>query len=604
MAGERRQAASGGSTNPLDESVAGQVRDMAAALWASGQRNTIAMLFVALVAVVGATAYAQVRLNAWNQPFYNALAHKDVSEFVAQLGVFAKIAGVLLALNVAQIWLNQKSKVILREGLVDDLLTEWLSPLRAFRLSHAGAIGENPDQRIHEDARHLTELTTDLGIGLLQSGLLLLSFVGVLWVLSDAMVLSLAGRTVVAPGYMVWCALLYAGAASFLSWRVGRTLVGLNAERYAREADFRAALVRMNEEIEGVALYGGEADERSRLDPIFDAVLSASRQIVLAVTGLTWVTAGAGWLAIVAPILLAAPAYFHSAMSFGELMMLVGAFNQVQSALRWFVDNFSSIADWLATLRRVASFRKKLMSMDALGETHDRIELDEREEESILIDGLKIAAASGCVMLNESHVELNPGERVLVAGEADQGYLLFRAIAGLWPWGGGRIARPPRRSVIFVPTPGYTPPGTLRESLAYPDPSQTYDGTRVSEALASVGLDHLEPMLDEAERWDRRLSDNEKQRLAVARVILQRPRWVVLNRALEALDPELRRRVQGIFTRDLSEVGILYIGQQQDEGGFFSRTLHLVMDPLGPCFDPLADSENFDRGEAAAFAAG
>ena len=247
---------------------------------------------------------------------------------------------------------------------MEDLLAQWLSPARAFRLSQAGDIGANPDQRIQEDARRLTELTTDLGIGLLQSTLLLLSFIGVLWVLSDRMVLAMAGYPFVPQGYMVWCALIYAGLASFVSWRVGRRLIPLNAERYAREADFRFALVRVNEEVEGITLCGGEADERARLQGSFGPVVAVAERLVRAVTGLTWVTAGYGWFTIAAPILVAAPAYFHSAMTFGELMMLVGAFNQVEQSLRWFVDNFPSIAEWRATLLRVASFRHTLSMMD------------------------------------------------------------------------------------------------------------------------------------------------------------------------------------------------------------------------------------------------
>ncbi|MBV9286676.1 MAG: ABC transporter ATP-binding protein/permease, partial [Hyphomicrobiales bacterium] len=261
-------------------------------------------------------------------------------------------------------WRNQKSKLVLREGLVEDLLAEWLSPARALRLSQAGDIGANPDQRIQEDAKRLTELTTDLGIGLLQSTLLLLSFVGVLWVLSDKMVLAMAGYPFVPQGYMVWCALIYAGLASFMSWRVGRRLIPLNAERYAREADFRVALVRANEEVERLTSCGGEADERARLQGSFGAVVAVAERLVRAMTGLTWVTAGYGWFTIAAPVLVAAPAYFQSGMTVGELMMLVGAFNQVQQSLRWFVDNFSSIADWRATLLRVASFRNTLSMMD------------------------------------------------------------------------------------------------------------------------------------------------------------------------------------------------------------------------------------------------
>ena len=216
---------------------------------------------------------------------------------------------------MAQTWLNQTSKVVLRQGLVNDLLDEWLAPQRAFRLSNSGAMGANPDQRLQADAQHLTDLTTDLGIGLLQSTLLLLSFIGVLWGLSRGMFLPIAGHNFAPPGYMVWCALLYAGAASFFSWRVGRPLIALDADHYAREAELRFGLVRVSEEIEGITVYGGEADERSRLDAIFETVLEVSRRIVGAVTRLTWVTAGYGWFTIVAPILVAAPGYFSSGMT-------------------------------------------------------------------------------------------------------------------------------------------------------------------------------------------------------------------------------------------------------------------------------------------------
>ena len=302
--------ASGARDVLTEDSLSSEIMRMASAFWASRQRNKLLMLAAALVAVVGATAYEQIRLNAWNQPFYNALTRKDMSAFIEQLGVFAELAGILLVLNVAQMWLNQTSKVVLREGLVHDLLNEWLAPLRAFRLSNSGGMGANPDQRLHADAQHLTDLTTDLGIGLLQSTLLLLSFIGVLWVLSRGIVLPFAGHSFAPPGYMVWCALLYAGAASFFSWRVGRPLIALDAEHYAREAELRFALVRVNEEIEGIALYGGEADEKGRLDAVFETVLEVSRRIVGAVTRLTWVTAGYGWFTIVAPILVAAPGYF------------------------------------------------------------------------------------------------------------------------------------------------------------------------------------------------------------------------------------------------------------------------------------------------------
>ena len=560
---------------------------MASGFWASPQRNKLLTLAGGLIGVVGATAYMQIRLNAWNKPFYNALTNKDMPGFIEQLGVFAVLAGILLVLNVAQMWLNQMSKVVLRQGLVNDLLNEWLAPFRAFRLSNAGAIGANPDQRLQADALHLTDLSTDLGVGLLQSTLLLASFIGVLWALSRGTFLPIAGHMFAPPGYLVWCALFYAGAASFLSWRVGGPLVNLNAERYAREADFRFGLVRVNGDLDGITLYRGEADERARLDAIFATVLGVSRRIVWATTRLTWVTAGYGWFAIVAPILVAAPAYFRSEMSFGELMVVIGAFNQVQTSLRWFVDNFSSLADWRATLLRVATFRKAIVTMDELGQTRSRIDLAEAEGPAIQIEDLRVASPAGCVMLSEPRTNLDAGERVLITGESgEEKALLFRAIGGLWPWGSGRITHPPRQSIMFMPVRAYVPPGSLREAVAYPSPADAFEAAVIAKALADVGLEHLEPQLDTVERWDHQLSDDQKQRLAFARVLLQRPLWVVVNDALDVLDPESRALIVALFEGEYADVGIINIGHDLPEGANSVRKLRLVMDPNGLTFSP------------------
>jgi vitamin B12/bleomycin/antimicrobial peptide transport system ATP-binding/permease protein len=576
-----------GTTDGIDwGAFLSQFRTMASALWNSRDRAKITLLGVGLVAVVGATAYAQVRLNAWNQPFYNALARKDMPVFIEQLGVFTVLAGILLILNVAQMRLNQSSKVVLREGLVNDLLEQWLSPARAFRLSNAGQIGENPDQRIQQDALHLVELTTDLGIGLLQSTLLLLSFIGVLWVLSSHMVLSLFGGVYTVPGYMVWCALAYAAIASLVSWRVGRSLVNLNAQHYAREADFRYALVRVNEQIDAITLSGGEADERQRIDSVFRTVLDVSWRIVGAMTRLTWVTAGYGWFTIIAPVLVAAPAYFRSSMSFGELMMIVGAFNQVQGALRWFVDNFSSIADWRATLLRVAIFRQKILTMDDLGKDTSRIAFEETDDPSVKIDDLRVTSPAGCIKLSEPHTALKTGERMLITGETgEEKALVFRAVGGLWPWGSGRITSPPRRSIMFLPVRAYAPAGTLRDALAYPHPHTNFDPADMAKALADVGLQHLHPKLDVEERWDRELTDDEKQSLAFARVILQKPSWVVANDALDILNPSSRLRIREIMTGRLRDIGFINIGHDMPEPGVYHYKVRLMRDLEGPAFE-------------------
>ena len=579
------------------DSLFSEITRMAAAFWASRERDKLLLLAAGLIVVISATAYTQIRLNAWNQPFYDALTHKDLPAFVRQLGVFAELAAVLLVLNVAQMWLNQTSRVVLRQGLVHDLFNEWLKPLRAFRLSNAGSIGVNPDQRLHADAQHLTDLMTDLGIGLLQATLLLLSFIGVLWMLSQHMILPFAGRRLQVPGYMVWCALIYAGTASLLSWGVGRPLITLNAERYAREADLRYALVRANEDIEGITINGGEADEKDHLNAVFDRVLAVSRRIVSATTRLTWVTAGYGWFTLVAPILVAAPSYLTGAMTFGELMVAVGAFNQVQTSLRWFVDNFSSIADWRATLLRVASFRSALISMDTLGEGARRIDLEETERAAIRIEDLRVAAPSSCITLSEARVNLEPGERILLAGEhsADR-TMVFRALVGIWPWGSGRITRPLRQGMMFLPARAYVPPGTLRAVLAYPHAAGDFAETACTQALAEVGLEPLQGLLDMDERWDRRLDDDEKQRLTFARAILQQPQWLVMNGGLDALDSVSRERIEAIFTGKLAGVGLIDVGEDTVARVFFTRRLNLVTDPHGPIFGPTDQRAIASRG--------
>lgn len=413
------------------------VRTLGAMPDASG----LGWLALGLFVVIVATVVGQIQLNAWNQPFYDALAQKDLAAFGQQTLVFLYIAGGLLVLNVAQNWLHETVKVRLRELLTRNLLGDWLAPRRAVQLALAGEIGVNPDQRIHEDARHLSELSADLGIGLLQAALLLVSFVGVLWILSRDVVLVVGGQSLAIPGYMVWCALIYAATGSWLSWRVGRPLVALNADRYAREADLRFTLVRVNEHLDAISLHAGETTERRQLGEELDRVVAVLQSIVRMTARLTWVTAGYGWFAIIAPILVAAPGYFGGSLSFGKLMMAVAAFLQVQQALRWFIDNYGRIADWHATFLRIKTFRDALAALDVVGEGFDRIAIEDHPDGGLAFDRLEVISAAGCSVLDAAEIDLSAGTRLLIVGDRRSGKsTLFRAIACLWPWGAGACA--------------------------------------------------------------------------------------------------------------------------------------------------------------------
>jgi putative ATP-binding cassette transporter len=556
-----------------------QLRMMIAALWAARVRNTLLALAVGIFLTVVATAYGQIRLNSWNKPFYDALAHRELKEFLEQLGVFAVIAGALLALNVGQRWLTEMMKLKLRQGLVHDLVEHWLQPGRAFRLANAGAIGVNPDQRMHEDARHLTELSADLGVGLLQASILLITFINVLWALSNGFAFHIGGRDIVIPGYMVWAAVVYSGSASLVSYWVGRNLISRNSERYAREADLRFSLVRVNEHIDAIALAAGEADEARRIEVDFAAVLVAMRRLVTGVTNLTWITAGYGWFTLVAPIIAAAPLYFAGNLTFGGLMLASGAFMQVQSSLRWFVDNFSTIADWRATLLRVASFRRAVVSIHEMHEVEGRIAFSDGEASTFSIDDLVIASPAGCTKLQERHVELKPAERVLIVGETGAARtLLFRALTGLWPWGSGRIARPKGAAILSMPRTAYLPPGTLREVLAYPSGGDQFDAKAVAQALDRLDLQRLVPMLEETRNWDREVSEEEARGIQFARVLLHAPAWVLIDEVLGNLDAATLKRAVDVFANELAHTGVIYIGSPDADEHLFGRVLHLIKD--------------------------
>jgi len=580
-----------------DLSLIFRLKVMFSGFWHSRVRAPVLILSTALIGIILATAYATVILNQWNAPFYDAISRRDLPGFFHQLKIFALIAGMLLLLNVVQAWLNQMTALYMREGLTRDLVDQWLQRKRALRLASSGLIGVNPDQRLHEDARNLAESTTGLVIGLVQSTILLVSFIGVLWELSSGFVFRFGEYAFSIPGYMVWAAIFYAASASVLSQLVGRKLVKLNADRFSKEAELRFALMHANENIPAITAARGEENERGRINTDISAVLAVIKKLAMANVNLTWVSAGYGWLVVVIPIIVAAPAYFSGGLTFGQLMMSVGAFNQVNTALRWYVSNFGPIAEWRATLMRVTDFRQALTTMGDDVDLKETIAYERSAPGTLTLEDVTIATKMdeeidqcGGFRLHEGSVTIKAGEKVMINGDHNVNRkLLFLAMSELWPCGSGKIGLPPTDDMLLVPQSAYIPGGTLREALAFPAAADTYKNDDVVAALEKAGLHNLVARLDTRARWDKLLDADEQRAIGFARLLLVRPQWMVFDEVLEGMEPEWQSTMMKVLEA-MPDATMIYIGRSDAYiEAFHPRVLHLEALAAKPDENKVAD---------------
>ncbi len=557
--------------------VASELWSLIREMKGSPKLKHILALTAGLVTVLLVNMVFQVYLNNWNGAFYRAIEQKNVSMVWHQTWVALQLIAILLTVVVSQTWLHERMKISLREWLSHKLLDHWLQPGRAYRLAITSDTGVNPDQRIQEDVRNFSEGSADLSIGLTQSSLLLVSFIGVLWAMSSGIKFEVSGHMVQIPGYMVWVAILYAIIGSWVTARVGRPLIKLNEERYAHEGDFRFSIVRVSESSESIGFYSGEKDERKIINKSLGEVLEITRKSSGALARLTWITSGYGWLMLLVPVLVALPGYLQGALDLGGLMMVVGAFGQVQNSLRWFVDNFARIADWRAALHRVVVFRDAMRVVDEYENSSAQIELVDHPEGHLQFDHTKVSLIDGEVVIADATAHIRPGERVLIMGPSGSGKsTLLRAVGGLWPWGSGKIHLPPRDQIMFLPQKPYMPMGTLAEALNYPVKHAGYSREEMGTALARVNLEEFIPLLDQLERWDKLMSLGQQQRLAFARLLLHKPKWVFLDEATSALDDQNQHTVMTLFTEELHETALLSIGHRPGLSDYHTRTLHLT----------------------------
>jgi putative ATP-binding cassette transporter len=549
--------------------------------WTGEDRWAARGLFAVVLALTIGGVYLEALFNSWNNAFYNALQEKDEATFWTQFGVFGWLAVLFIANFVAtryfSLWLQIRWRTWLTKRYVDS----WLKARVYYRFQVTGAETDNPDQRIAEDVKLFVSTTLGLITQLINSVLTLAAFLTILWGLSGDFTTTLFGVEIAIPGYMVWFALVYAVLGTWLTHLVGKPLVPLNYAQQRYEADFRFALVRLRENAEQVALYGGEGRERANFVARFAGVAANWYALMWAGLKLNLFTSLFGQLAIVFPFIVAAPRYFSGAMQLGGLMQTASAFGQVQGALSFFVQAYAQLADWKSVVDRLLDFEAAVAAAEAESKVAPLVE-EASKDGSLAIDGVDVGLPGGTTLIAGATARVAPGARILLTGDSGSGKsTLFRVFAGIWPFGRGKVSLPDRAGILFLPQKPYMPIATLREALLYPHDNGA-DDTTLRAVLDDVRLPGLKDRLDEVAHWGQRLSPGEQQRLAVGRALLAKPAFLFLDEATAALDEATEAHVYALLSERLPETAVVSIGHRPGLKAFHTAFWHVTKSPAGP----------------------
>jgi putative ATP-binding cassette transporter len=534
---------------------------------------------VGLVILIVAYVGFQYGINVWNRAIFDAIEKRDAGTVFFLSAVFFPLAIGSVALSVAQVYARMGIQRRWRAWLTNSVVSRWLTNGRYYQLNLVSGDHKNPEYRIAEDLRIATDSPVDFSAGVTSAFLSASTFIVVLWTIGGALTVTVGGSAVTIPGFLVIAAVLYAAFASGSITIIGRRFVQISEDKNQAEAEYRYTLTRVRENGESIALLGGEDEERDGIDKTVTAVLRQWARLAGQHMRTTLVSQGSSLIAPVVPVLLCAPKFLDGSMSLGQVMQAASAFTIVQSAFGWLVDNYPRLADWNACARRIASL---MMSLDALeraelGDGIGRIKHGETEGTAMLsLNDLSVTLDDGTAVVDETEVVIEPGERLLVAGESGTGKsTLVRAIAGLWPWGGGSINFHPDRRLFMLPQRPYVPSGTLRRAVAYPGVAENWTLEQIGEVLHKVGLDHLKEKIEEDGPWDQTLSGGEKQRLAFARLLLHNPDIVVLDEATSALDEKSQDKMMDLVTRELPKATIVSVAHRAELEAFHSRKIVL-----------------------------
>jgi putative ATP-binding cassette transporter len=547
--------------------------------WGRGGDRLAWLFTIGLLLLIVANVGFQYGINVWNRAIFDAIEKRDSATVYYLAAVFFPLAIGSVLLGVAQVFTRMGIQRRWRAWLTHAVISRWLASGRYYQLNLVGGDHQNPEYRIAEDLRIATDSPVDFVAGVTSAFLSAATFIVVLWTIGGALTVTLAGSTVTIPGFLVIAAVLYAAIASGSIMTIGRSFVQVSEDKNQAEAEYRYALTRVRENGESIALLGGEEEERDGIDKTFTKVLRQWARLAGQHMRTTLVSQGSGLIAPVVPLLLCAPKYLDGSMTLGQVMQAASAFTIVQTAFGWLVDNYPRLADWNACARRIASL---MMSLDGLeraeqGDGIGRIQRGETKGDTMLsLNDLSVTLDDGTAVVDETEVAIEPGERLLVAGESGTGKsTLVRALAGLWPWGGGSVNFHPDRRLFMLPQKSYIPSGTLRRAIAYPGAADDWLTEQIYDALHKVGLDHLKEKIEEDGPWDQTLSGGEKQRLAFARLLLHNPDIVVLDEATSALDEKSQDKMMEMVIKELPKATIVSVGHRAELEAFHSRKIVL-----------------------------
>lgn len=536
------------------------------------------LLIAVVLLLILLNLLASYGMNVWNRAIFDALEKRAPHTVLLLSMVYFPLLAASVCLVVGQVYARMTMQRRWREWLTHHLFDRWLVNGRYYQLHLVQGDHKNPEYRIADDIRLATDSPVDFLTGITTAVLSALTFIVVLWTIGGSLSFNLAGMEITIPGFLVVAAVAYAVLASGSMVFIGRRFVTVSENKNQAEAEFRYVLTRLSENGESIAVLGGEDEERNAVNGSLRNVLRRWRDICWQTMRTTIVSQTSSYVAPVLPVLLCAPKFLDGSMSLGEVMQAASAFTIVQSAFNWLVDNYPRLADWTASARRVSSLMVSLDNLERSEESEDvgRIERSETEQAALRLRDLSVTLDDGTEVVKDAEVDIAPGERVLVAGESGTGKsTLVRAIAGLWPWGEGKVEVASDAKLLLMPQRAYVPVGTLRRAATYPEPAKSKSVAQVAKAFRLVGLGHLTEQIDEEGPWDETLSGGEKQRLAFARILLHRPEIIVLDEATSALDPTSQDKLMALLTKELGATTIVSVGHRPELEAFHNRKIIL-----------------------------